>query len=39
MLLKLYQEALNEQHENDRFSVMKKRARAITKGDPREFMG
>jgi hypothetical protein len=39
MLLKLYQDALHDPQEYDRFSPMDKRARAITKGDPREFMG
>jgi hypothetical protein len=38
-LLKLYQNALNDQQGNDGILTMEKRARAIIKGDPREFMG
>ena len=38
-LLKLLQNERNHQREYDRYTAIGKRAKAIVKGDPREFMG
>ncbi len=38
-LLKFFQNEQNNQREYDRYQSIAKRAKAIVKGDPREFMG
>jgi len=39
MLYKFFKNRNNYQQENDRYEAIAKRAKAIIKGDPREFMG
>jgi hypothetical protein len=39
MLYKIFKNKNNNQQENDRYEAFSKRAKAIIKGDPREFMG
>ncbi len=39
ILLQLFKNERNKQRENDHIQTIAKRAKAIVKGDPREFMG